>query len=405
MLESTRCRPWDQVKQRSLRKSLFHDILKVLKLTFISHRMLPVLITLTPGQRNEFIDCKTAKVHIAVLPIMNVKTLWNSTLELLKCSYQLWEFTPKWFQNPKYTAYRPLFTTQDEWTIVKNVMAVLRPFQYWTLWISKRHTVTLHHIITEYNEIIDHLNGVMRALAKKKTPWKEDMFFAVKLARQKLSKSYAEVTPTTGMLGISAPILDPFRKLWWFRKWDKGVDIHPEDETSYTAQYQKAFLIYVENEYCAKHRCVPVNKLKCLPSSKLTLCATASGSCQLSFDPYDLSSGDEEYLTPDNVAEMTLRWSGRAARSLTTARLYLNSPPEVPKDWGQIQPNLNDYNSDPMEISSTFWFQDITDWWRQQVETHSKYADLSNVASDTVSIIPYGVGVVATFSLWWFVFR
>jgi len=52
-----------------------------------------------------------------------------------------------------------------------------------------------------------------------------------------------------------------------------------------------------------------------------------------------------------------------------------------------------------MEISSTFWIPDITDWWRQQVEMHSKYADLSNVARDIFSIIPHGVGVEASFSL------
>ena len=86
------------------------------------------------------------------------------------------------------------------------------------------------------------MEGVMRALAKKKTQWKEGLFFTVKLARQKLSKSYAEVTPTTGMLLISASILDPFRKLRWFRKWEKGMDINPEDETSYTTQYQEAFM-------------------------------------------------------------------------------------------------------------------------------------------------------------------
>jgi len=67
------------------------------------------------------------------------------------------------------------------------------------------------------------------------------------------------MTPTTGMLQILAHILDPFRMLRLFRKWDKGIDIYPEDETSHTAKYQEAFLKYVENEYCAKHRCVPVN--------------------------------------------------------------------------------------------------------------------------------------------------
>jgi len=52
-----------------------------------------------------------------------------------------------------------------------------------------------------------------------------------------------------------------------------------------------------------------------------------------------------------------------------------------------------------MEISSTFWIPDITDWWHQQEETNSKYADLSNVARDISSIIPHGVGVEASFSL------
>jgi len=52
-----------------------------------------------------------------------------------------------------------------------------------------------------------------------------------------------------------------------------------------------------------------------------------------------------------------------------------------------------------MEISSTFWILDITDWWRQQEETHSKYADLSNVAHDIFSIIPHGIAVERSFSL------
>jgi len=144
---------------------------------------------------------------------------------------------------------------------------------------------------------------------------------------------------------------------------------------------------------------VPVNKLETVPSNNLLPSATASGSYQSFFDPYDLSSDDEEYLTPNNVAEMTPRESDRAARLLTAARLYSNSPPEAPKNWGQINPNLNDYHSDPMEISSTFSILDITDWWRQQEETHSKCANLSNVARDIFSIIPHGVGVEASFSL------
>jgi len=328
--------------------------------------MLAVLITLTPGCRNEFIDCQKAKVRIAVLPIMDVKTRWNSTLELLERTYRLREFTREWLKNPKYSDYRPLFTTQDEWTIVKYVMEVLRPFRYWTLWMSKRHTITLHNVITVYNDMFDHMDGVMRALAKKKTQWKEDLFFAVKYARQKLSKYYTEVTPTTGMLLITAHILDPFWKLRSFRMWDKGMDINPEDKTSYTTQYQEAFLKYMENEYCVKHRRLPVIKSDNTLNNNLSSFEMASRSGQSSYDPYDLSSDDDEYLMPTNVAETTPGRSDYAARLLTAARLYLNSPPELPQNWGQINPNLNDYHSDPMAISRTFWLPDITDWrWQQ----------------------------------------
>jgi len=90
--------------------------------------------------------------------------------------------------------------------------------------MSKRHMVTLHHVIIVYNDMFNHMDGILRALAKKKTQWKEDLYFAVKFARQDMSKYFAEVTPTTGMLLISAHILDLFRKLQSFRKWDKAEE-------------------------------------------------------------------------------------------------------------------------------------------------------------------------------------
>jgi len=40
----------------------------------------------------------------------------------------------------------------------------------------------------------------------------------------------------TGRLLILAHILDPFRELLSFKKWDNGMDINPEDEISDTTQ-------------------------------------------------------------------------------------------------------------------------------------------------------------------------
>lgn len=125
------------------------------------------------------------------------------------------------------------------------------------MWMLKSHQVTLHHVITVHNDMVNHMDGVMQALAKKMTQWNEDSYFAVKFAHQKLSQYYAEVTPTLGMLLISALILDLFQKLGSFRKSDKGMDIYPEHKTTYTSQYQETFLKYVKNEYWAKNQRLP----------------------------------------------------------------------------------------------------------------------------------------------------
>jgi hypothetical protein len=113
---------------------------------------------------------------------------------------------------------------------------------------------------------------------------------------------------------------------------------------------------------------LPVTKLETIPDNNLSSSAMVSRSRQCSYDPYDSSSDDEENLMLNNVAETTTGQSYRVARLLTAATLYLNSPSELPHNWGQINPNLNDYHSDPMEISSTFWLPGITDWWWQQEE-------------------------------------
>jgi len=110
---------------------------------------------------------------------------------------------------------------------------------------------------------------------------------------------------------------------------------------------------------------------------------------------------NEEYKTPERVADTTPRQRNRAVRILPAASLYLNPPPLSSKNWGLVDPHLNNYHSDPMGISSTFWLPDITDWWSQQDEKHSKFANLSNVARDLFSIIPHGFELEASFSLGW----
>jgi len=87
------------------------------------------------------------------------------------------------------------------------------------------------------------------------------------------------------MRHISAHILDSFRKLRLFQKLDKGININPEAETSYTTQFKQGFLKYVDNEYCAKHWHQPVNKPENVPSSDFVTCIIPSGAGQIAVDP------------------------------------------------------------------------------------------------------------------------
>jgi hypothetical protein len=78
--------------------------------------------------------------------------------------------------------HRKLIQYTDEWTIAKYMMEVMRRFRYWTLGMSKRNMVTLLYIIAVYIDRFHHIDGIMRAVAKKKTQRKEDLYITVKLA-------------------------------------------------------------------------------------------------------------------------------------------------------------------------------------------------------------------------------
>ena len=85
------------------------------------------------------------------------------------------------------------------------------------------------------------------------------------------------------------------------------MEIHSEDNTYYTTQYQEAFLPYVENEYCAKHRHCLVIKPESILNNNLFFTALVSRTGCASFSPDDFSSADDDYIKSKNVAEMRPR--------------------------------------------------------------------------------------------------
>lgn len=263
-----------------------------------------VPIAVTPGHWNKFNHWHTATVWNAPLPYINLKTGWNCTLELLDRLYWLGEFTSEWLKKSQFSSRWPLCRIQYEWAIVKHVMEGLRLFQHWTMWMSNRHAITLHHIITFLNDMFDRMDVIMQALAKRTTQWKEDCHFMMKCAQQTLSKWYMEVTPMTCMTLIPVHILDLFQRLQLFHKWNKQLYIPSEDGTSCTTAYNAVLLKYVDNKYIAKCRHFPVIEPEIVWCYNLLLSTKASWLCQSSDDPYDVSSDNEEYLMPNHIGEM-----------------------------------------------------------------------------------------------------
>jgi len=72
--------------------------------------------------------------------------------------------------------------------MVTDVMEGLRAFRQWTLRMSKSHTVTMHHVIKVYIDMLDHIDGVMPAVATITTTRMEDSYFAGSSARLQLPK-------------------------------------------------------------------------------------------------------------------------------------------------------------------------------------------------------------------------
>jgi hypothetical protein len=249
-----------------------------------------------------------------------------------------------------------------------------------------------------YNDMFDHMEGVLRALQKKKTQWKRDLYVALQHGRTKLKKYYSKVTPESGVLLIVAHILDPFRKTRTFMRWDKAMGVDWNSEDSFTQQYRNAFLDYIDSTYCSNLNTAAVNKKENVNHDPFgpPVASTASGPGSLS-DPLDLSSDDEMYY-----ASQPAQTPGRLSHALrlsTAARRYLDEPFVRPHQAGQVNPRLDDHLADPLASTDAFWYPDVLLWWKEQLDLHTEYAILAQVARDVFSVMPHGVGVEASFSL------
>src|SRR5918912_538745 len=78
-----------------------------------------------------------------------------------------------WVQQ--YPAYHGLLLTEDEWRLVEDVLIILQPFRFYTLWISSSKSVTIHRSLEVYSSIILRLQRRLGELKNARLDWKVEL--------------------------------------------------------------------------------------------------------------------------------------------------------------------------------------------------------------------------------------
>lgn len=187
--------------------------------------MLAVMIIMTPYSVNESIDCQKCMIWIPVLPLMDVKTWWNSALLKRKWAYWLCKFNHNWRNYQKDSPIQPLFAILDG---CMSSMSVNNKGNnlYWTLWIFKRLSEIFSVITAHSNKLFIVIDSVKHASAYKCTLYNEDLHNTVMFACQEIFTHHAEVTPIDSILRMSTckiDSLDNSRLIW---KWRMGIDLN-----------------------------------------------------------------------------------------------------------------------------------------------------------------------------------
>src|SRR5215212_1617605 len=109
--------------------------------------------------------------------IRDVSTRWNFTIQMLDRALVLRNYVRHWVE--KYPAYRGLLLTGDEWLLLEDVLMILQPFRFYTLWISSSQSATIHRSLEVYSAIQLVLQKRLNELQRARLDWKVELRTAV----------------------------------------------------------------------------------------------------------------------------------------------------------------------------------------------------------------------------------
>jgi len=199
-----------------------------------------IAVGASPQRRQHFIEIQNNRVKIPTTLLCDVKTRWNSSLNMLERSVWLQEFAKDWLQT--YAEFTPLWLTPEERRRIEYILEVLQPIRFWTLWMSKTRGVTIHRVFQVYQDIFDHLEMQISKLERKRMQWKIDIREGLVKAKLKAASCYGKTESPRGLLFRIGTCLNPYCKLNLFREWD----LDASGDTEYEKSYKKEFIAYYD---------------------------------------------------------------------------------------------------------------------------------------------------------------
>jgi len=136
-----------------------------------------------------------------LVPIIDVKTRWNSTYDMLLRAVSLKETISDTIYAHKDNALIKLLLTDSDWDCIDSLLIILQPFKEVTLLCSRgSESLTVVDVLPLYNYCTEMLSEHAKTVSEQ-----DDLYSGIVLALDKLNHYYDNISPMVGITLLLNP--------------------------------------------------------------------------------------------------------------------------------------------------------------------------------------------------------